>query len=193
MNKIQFLKSFNPIILSDTFTRADSNSLGNAETGQTWMQSTANAWGISGGKAYFNNTNDAYFYLTNIPSTFTLSYVFTSTAGAYYGPRVRLFRSGASGCYRLSHHRVADGVTGFLCLGSDLGTARELVENVACASGSAMRIETTREGENVRFKIYDDGTLIANVLDSTFKFSGDAVDFGFGFATRSTFDNILIE
>lgn len=192
MNKIQFLKSHNPIILSDTFTRSDSSSLGNAETGQTWLQSTAGAWGVSGGKAYFINTNDAYFYITNMPDAFTLSYVFTSTAGAYYGPRIRLFRSGV-GSYRLSHHRVSDGVTGYLCLGSDSGTAKELVENVACASGSAMRIEVTRESGNVRFKIYDDGTLIANVLDSTFKFSGDAIDFGYGFATRSTFDNILIQ
>jgi hypothetical protein len=192
MNKIQFLKSHNPIILSDTFTRADSNSLGNAETGQTWLQSTPDAWGVSGGKAYFRNTNDAYFYLQNIPNVFTLSYVFTSTAGAYYGPRVRLCRNG-SDSYRISHYRVSDGATGYLCLGSDSGTAKELVENIACASGSAMRVEITREGSNVRFKIYDDGSLIANVLDSTFKFSGNEIDFGFGFATRSTFDNITIE
>ena len=179
--------------VSDTFTRTDATSLGNAETGQTWLQSTAAAWGISSGKAYFRNTNDSYFYLPNIPNTFILSYVFTTIAGGYWGPRI-CFCKGASGSYRLSHCRISDGITGYLCLGSELGTAKELAENVVCASGSVMRVEVTREGADVRIKIYDDGALIVNVLDSTFRFSGNEIDFGFGVANSGlTFDNILIE
>jgi hypothetical protein len=179
--------------VSDAFARSDANSLGNAETGQTWLQSTADAWSVGSGKAYFRNTNDAYFYLPAIPNTFTLSYVFTAAAGGYWGPRIRLCK-GAGGSYRLSHCRASDGVTGYLCLGSDGGTSRELAENIACASGSAMRVEVTREGANVRIKIYDDGVLIVNALDSTFRFEGNEINFGFGVANASsTFDNILIE
>lgn len=178
--------------ISDTFTRADATSLGNAESGQTWLQSTANAWGIASGKAYFRNTNDAYFYLTGIPINFTLSYIATFPSSGY-GPRIRLCWNGTSG-YRLSHCRIADGITGYLCLGSEFGTAKELAENVVCASGSVMRVEVTREGADVRIKIYDDGALIVNVLDSTFRFSGNEIDFGFGVAsTAITFDNIVIE
>lgn len=44
------------VVVSDTFDRVDSTSLGTAETGQTW-QNLSGVWGISGNQAYLTANN----------------------------------------------------------------------------------------------------------------------------------------
>lgn len=57
----------------DSFSRADSTtSLGNAETGQAWVTSGVDPWGISGGTAYRPSTTGASDTLATISTSATV-------------------------------------------------------------------------------------------------------------------------
>jgi hypothetical protein len=49
----RYAASFNNLIVSDTFTRADALTLGNTETGQAWEELNG-SWGIIDGQAYLH-------------------------------------------------------------------------------------------------------------------------------------------
>lgn len=83
------------IIASDTFTRADSTTLGNLETGQTWLNTTG-LFGVSSGRLYrysYANTYEcAYIQVTG-------NYRVSATRGANTGGGPMLIASYTKSSY----------------------------------------------------------------------------------------------
>lgn len=169
------------ILAQDTFNRANSTTLGNATTGQTWtayVAATTLRWGISSNQALPNRLSWDDPTFLNVGQANNLAYQIT--VATYHAQNQIMWRIGSSG----RNYFVLQANEVYRVINDDW----VLMGNVtAYSSGAIIRIELTG---NIH-KVFVNGTQRLQFTDAT---HNTATRFGFGAnSTNCRFDNYLVE
>ena len=138
------------VLLSDTFTRADSGTLGTAESGQTWW--TSGACGIVSGKAKFTSGTNAVALADSslTDGTFTVTIV----AGSGAVDAALVFRSDSAGT-AFWFAQLYDGTSPGLRLAKTGGspTGEALDSTLAITHGATYVIQVIADAASITVKV----------------------------------------